>query len=444
MANTSGTIHRVTDGGIAADHIEVPLPPAIVAATHSGKEYNTLKQSIIPFACWRAHDMRFAFDSSFVLPEIAVEIALLKDLIDSHTVKDEQGVEHKPALSVFGHADPTGNDDYNKALSGRRAQAIYALLTRKTDLWEELFNHPGDHWGKDALGTMLDTVTPTAPAQPSAGGTSQSASPKPGTGPIAGDKDSPADQERETQLNQLESNAGERKKLFKSYMDVVCASEVFRLEAADQSRLQGEGVEIAGQLPGLIGQEFSDEEDFVQAAGRIAGADEIKKNQQVLVQAAKKAKPFEVKPEDFLAGGKDKGGKADYQGCGEFNPVFLQSQKDIDEFEKVPASSPEKPIKKAVRDAANEPDRRVLIFLFRPGIRINPDVWPCPRVKEGVEGCKKRFWSDGEKRRNTRLPDRPRKFEETKDTFGCRFYDRISANSPCERHGLIEDFPFSM
>jgi len=62
MANTSGTIHRVTDGGIAADHIEVPLPPAIVAATHSGKEYNTLKQSIIPFACWRAHDMRFAFD----------------------------------------------------------------------------------------------------------------------------------------------------------------------------------------------------------------------------------------------------------------------------------------------------------------------------------------------------------------------------------------------
>ena len=200
MANTSGTIHRVTDGGIAADHIEVPLPPAIVAATHSGKEYNTLKQSIIPIACWRAHNTRFKFDSSFVLPEIATEIGLLKDLIDSHTVKDEQDVKHKPALSVFGHADPTGNDDYNKALSGRRAQAIYALLTRKTELWEELFNHPGDHWGKDALGTMLDTITPGAPAQPSGVGAPQPANAKPKAGSTAADKGSPADEEREPSL----------------------------------------------------------------------------------------------------------------------------------------------------------------------------------------------------------------------------------------------------
>jgi hypothetical protein len=200
MANTSGTIHRVTDGGIAADHIEVPFPPAFVTATHSGKEHNTLKQSIIPIACWRAHDMRFKFDSSFVLPEIATEIGLLKDLIDSHSVKDEQGVEHKLALSVFAHADPTGSDDYNKALSGRRAQAIYALLTRKTELWEELFNQPGDHWGKDALGTMLDTVTPDAPAQPSSVGAPKPANAKPKAGSTAADKGSPADEEREPSL----------------------------------------------------------------------------------------------------------------------------------------------------------------------------------------------------------------------------------------------------
>ena len=31
-------------------------------------------------------------------------------------------------LSVFGHADPVGNDDYNKQLSGRRATVVYALL----------------------------------------------------------------------------------------------------------------------------------------------------------------------------------------------------------------------------------------------------------------------------------------------------------------------------
>jgi hypothetical protein len=49
-----------------------------------------------------------------------------------------------------------------------------------------------------------------------------------------------------------------------------------------------------------------------------------------------------------------------------------------------------------------------------------------------VAGCKKRFFSDGEKRRSTRLQDKPRKFEETKDTFACRFYDRMTRDSPCE------------
>jgi len=35
-------------------------------------------------------------------------------------------VKDHPAcpLSVFGHADPVGSDDYNKALSGRRAMAV--------------------------------------------------------------------------------------------------------------------------------------------------------------------------------------------------------------------------------------------------------------------------------------------------------------------------------
>ena len=45
----------------------------------------------------------------------------------------------------------------------------------------------------------------------------------------------------------------------------------------------------------------------------------------------------------------------------------------------------------------------------------------------------KRFFSDGETRRSSRLPDETRKFENTEDTFACRFYHRLSGPSPCER-----------
>src|SRR5262249_7303131 len=63
-------------------------------------------------------------------------------------------------LSIFGHADPIGNDDYNKQLSGRRAQAVYAMLVRDEELWEALFTQPfgGDQWGNKSLQTMLTAI----------------------------------------------------------------------------------------------------------------------------------------------------------------------------------------------------------------------------------------------------------------------------------------------
>jgi hypothetical protein len=50
-----------------------------------------------------------------------------------------------------------------------------------------------------------------------------------------------------------------------------------------------------------------------------------------------------------------------------------------------------------------------------------------------VAGCRARFWSDGDKRRNTHVTARDRKFEDSKDTFACRFYQRLADESPCER-----------
>ena len=99
--------------------------------------------------------------------------------------------------------------------------------------------------------------------------------------------------------------------------------------------------------------------------------------------------------DDFLAGS-DPGGKGDYQGCSEFNPVLLFSQKEEAAFAK--------PDQKETRDKENARNRRVVVLLFSPGLRVDFAKWPCPRAKEGATGCRKRFWSDGEKRRGQRLP----------------------------------------
>lgn len=84
------------------------------------------------------------------------------------------------------------------------------------------------------------------------------------------------------------------------------------------------------------------------------------------------------------------------------------------------------------RNEQNEINRRVMVLMFRKGSRVDPHKWPCPRASEGVAGCIKRFWSNGETRRSTHLPNHAdRTFDDKKDTFACRFYQRISDQSPC-------------
>lgn len=321
----------ISEGGIAAKHPPAPEVTALVgSATES--EHNTVRAGIIPVACWRLEDVRFEFDSSFVVPGIELELKNLAQLVKDHpTTSKSEGRPGFP-LSVFGHADPIGDDDYNKQLSGRRAMAIYALLTRDTNLWEKLFSQPigNDKWGRKSLETMLDKVSPA-----------------------------PAGESNKEQAIQHEHNAGKRKALFAKYMEELCGPEL------------------------------------------------------------------KLKKIDFLGHGDDAGGKGDFQGCSEFNPVLIFSQKDQTKFEQDKD--------KTERNAENESNRRVMVLIFRKGSRVNPPKWPCPRANESAAGCRKRFWSDGEKRRGTRLSDQPRKFEETADTFACRFYHRLTSDSPCER-----------
>ncbi len=315
------------------------IEPLLVAPA-TGKEKNTVRLPLIPIACWRLDDVRFAFDSSILQPECRTEF---KDLAALRT--EFPGA----ALSIFGHADPTGDENYNKQLSGRRAAVVYGCLTRDVALWEKLYTQPfgGDNWGVRSRQTMLTAV----------GFDTQ------GVDGLAGQNTLDATKafQKSKGLSPTGSDTAEtRKALFLAYMDFLCV---------DSANV-----------------------------------------------------PFTVAKTEFLARNADPNGRGDYQGCSEFNPVLIFSREQDQEFKK--ASN------KAARDAANGPNRRVTALLFRPGSVVPPDKWPCPAAKDGVAQCKTRFWSDAAVR--SAPGEKERRFEETKDTFSCRFYHRLTATSPCE------------
>ena len=136
------------------------------------------------------------------------------------------------------------------------------------------------------------------------------------------------------------------------------------------------------------------------------------------------------KSADFLARGSGSDQKGDVQGCSRFNPVLLFSLENEARFKQAFAAKDESTLR-GERDSANTPNRRVMIFVYRKGSQILPAKWPCPTYKSGASDCKKRFFSDGDTRRSTHNTGSDRKFDDTRDTFACRFYQRISDHAPC-------------
>ena len=139
-------------GGISGKHT-LQLGHELRVGPTAEDKHNTYRLALIPLACWHIKDIRFEFESSFVLPDAVDEMQMLSQL---H--KDHPGAP----LSLFGHADPVGNDAYNKELSGRRVRAVYALLIRREAMWEELYSKPhslgGDVWGQKSIHTMQDAL----------------------------------------------------------------------------------------------------------------------------------------------------------------------------------------------------------------------------------------------------------------------------------------------
>jgi hypothetical protein len=291
-------------GGVAAEHPARQSLPVLVAPSLGG-EKNTVAIADVPLACWRLEAARFDFDSSVIHPDAEPELTLLAGMFDA---------TGGAALSVFGHADPVGDDEYNKALSGRRTKAVYGLLTRNTALWNELAN--AEAWPQGAF-AMMQARTGKPPG-------------------------------------------AARDELFHAYMDAIC-------HRADGS-------------------------------------------------------PFTVEKSGFLGKGLDPGGKADYQGCSEFNPILRLSAAE-EQALSPSARHPE-------RDQRNAPNRRVLVFMFPAGMFAPASDWPCPRAAEGTSGCRAQFWPDGDQRRSAQT--RERTYEVDKDTFACAFYDRMARRSPCE------------
>lgn len=300
----AGEIHSATLHGTVASHKPRDVQPLLLAPTTTD-DFNAIALDLVSVACLSLHDILFEFDSSFPLPVVAKMLDRLPALRELH--KNKKG--EFPLLSLFGHADPVGGDIYNKLLSGRRARAIYGLLTHDSGIWSQLYH---EEWhSKNALKTMRQVtgLSPEAPNQ----------------------------------------------QVFEAYM--------------------------ALQFPGKL------------------------------------------EKKDFLGRGADEKGRADFQGCSDFNPLVILSTKEN-------SSLP-----KDERNIKNQANRRVLIYLFRPGSKVNVDLWPCPAAEDSsIEQCRARFFGPpktGDLRRKAG-PER-REFANSGDTFGCRFYNRIGGSSPCEK-----------
>jgi outer membrane protein OmpA-like peptidoglycan-associated protein len=325
MGKDQGNINAGSAGGLTGDHSKADPIQILAGPSTEDQQQNTVQVPLVPIACWSVHEIRFAFDSSFLSvdydgnedpPEdIRQELAALKTLVEDH-----QGCP----LSIFGHADPVGTDVYNKSLSERRARSVYAVLIFQTD---------------------PDTAV--------------------------------------------------------QYWNQISSTENW---GSDQQQV----------MQGFVGQDASS-----------SGSDLI----HAYLDKLSKSGPA-LQATDFLAQGAGPDRKGDFQGCSEFNPLIIFSQERQQQFDQAAANNDQAGI--AERNAQNAPNRRVLGLMFAKGTQVDPSKWPCPRASDGISGCVKRFWADGEKRRSTHLSGTDRRFQDKHDTFACRFYQRLVENSPCE------------
>ncbi|MEO8451802.1 MAG: OmpA family protein, partial [Gemmatimonadota bacterium] len=272
--------------GIFARHPIRATLPVLLATTTDDRpdDFNTARKPLITVACANLSEFNFQFDSSFIGPTAVLGFDSLARIIKAHPGSP---------MSVFGHADPTGKQGYNKHLSERRARAVFGVMINDPSIWVDLFLHhqdtPGDNWGPRVLRSVAAAL----------GG-------DPGEGDAA-----------------LDSRARD------AIRKVLGLGATALVVQAD---------------PKMLLALFTLYFVFIRGAGFPT-----------------------LGRSDFLG---TTGQKAAFQGCSEFNPQLLLSRNELAGFEKGGEDGEQ------ARNDANEPNRRVLIFLFAKGSTVDPKKWP--------------------------------------------------------------------
>ncbi len=85
-------------------------------------------------------DVTFATGKSFISPGHS---ASLKSMVKR--IKEWKKEHPDAKLAIFGHADAVGKEGANKKLSERRADSVFAFLTKDPDIWKALYDE--EKWG---------------------------------------------------------------------------------------------------------------------------------------------------------------------------------------------------------------------------------------------------------------------------------------------------------
>ncbi len=94
--------------------------------------------------CASIPGVTFEFDKSFVRPSVVDHLAALQAALKKHPAAK---------VLVFGHTDKVGSETYNKALSERRANSVYAFITNDVNTWEQLYT--AENWGIKSVQEVL-------------------------------------------------------------------------------------------------------------------------------------------------------------------------------------------------------------------------------------------------------------------------------------------------
>jgi hypothetical protein len=365
----------LSNNSFAAQHAAFPRGGFKVAPTDGTKKFNAIRIPLIPVACWRLSDPAFAFDSSFVSPTFKSEFVSTGRAANRPHAATSSSITTLSAIvaanpecpaALFGHCDPEGTDDLNKTLGDRRAMAVYALLTRQPDLWAYLYDTP--QVGDTWDLHMVQTMLASVPDRDH-------------KGYYGGAIDGLNGPQTTAAVKQFQTDAGltadgdpgsqTRRALYGAYMDWLCTPE--------------------GTPPAQDGS------------------------------SSTTATPLRMQPTDFLGGTGAQPGdlpQMSLQSCGKFNPVVLLATSEMASADKLD------------RHADDAPNRRVVMYFFAKGTKVDTAAWPCPKVKETNSACFNAFWPDGDQRRQNGAA--VRLYTKTHDTMACRFYDRFARRSPCE------------